>query len=111
MKLKTIGYAAFVAVAAGALIIGSAGTGEAKSKKKAAAPSSPVICTWDWKPVCAIDHGVKHTFTNACIAHSWGAKVIYPGECGAKPKMHHKKAAAKAAPAKAAPAKKEEKKK
>ena len=38
MKLKTIAYAAFIAVAAGAFVIGSGGRSEAKGKKKMAAP-------------------------------------------------------------------------
>ena len=38
MKLKNIGYAAFIAATAAAFVIGSGGTSEAKAKKKAAAP-------------------------------------------------------------------------
>ena len=80
------------------------------------------LCTLDRKPVCANDHGVKKTFSNACWAKAWGAKVLYSGECGKRHHMKaHKKAAekkdapakaepAKKEPAKAAPAKKEEKK-
>lgn len=82
MTLKTLGHVAFVAVAAAALIIGSAGTGEAKSKKKAAAAApAPVICNFEYKPVCANDHGIKHTFSSACVAHAWGAKLVSPGPC------------------------------
>lgn len=81
MKLKTLGHVAFVAVAAAALIIGTAGTGEAKSKKKSAAAPAPVICNFEYKPVCANDHGIKHTFSSACVANAWGAKTVSPGPC------------------------------
>lgn len=82
MKLKTLAHVAFVAVAAAALIVGTAATGEAKGKKKKeAAPSGQVICNWDYKPVCANDHGIKHTYSNACIANVWGAKMVSPGPC------------------------------
>jgi Kazal-type serine protease inhibitor domain len=72
MTLKTIGMAAVVAVATASFVFS---TSAAKAE----------ICTLDWKPVCASDHGVKHTYSNACMAKFWGAKVISKGECGAKP--------------------------
>jgi len=94
MKLKALGIAAVVAVAATGFVLS---TGTAKAE----------LCTLQWKPVCANDHGFTHTYTNACLAKLWGAKVLYNGECGAKPKKAHKKAAKKMAK----PAKKEMKKK
>jgi hypothetical protein len=113
MKLKNIGYFAFVAVTAAAFVIGSAATGEAKGKKKmaAAAATTPVFCVpGEGKPVCATKGGAKYTYADACFAAHDGAKVISNKACpGMKePKMHAKKAK----PAKAAkPAKKKEKKK
>ena len=41
MKLKNIGYAAFIAAAAAAFVIGSGGPSEAKAKKAAARPRTP----------------------------------------------------------------------
>ena len=79
MMLKTLGIAAVVAVAAGFAF----GSSPAKAD---------ALCTLDWKPVCANDHGFTHTFTNKCLAKAWGAKVLYWGECGMKPKKHHKAA-------------------
>ncbi len=82
MKLRNFGYVAVIAVASAALLIGSAATGEAKSKKKAAAPPPPpVICTLDYKPVCAVKGGLKFTYSNACWAAKDGAKVVSQGPC------------------------------
>jgi hypothetical protein len=116
MTLKTIGYAALLIVASATLAIGSATPGEAKAKKKAAAPA---ICTWDWKPVCGEKAGIKITYSNACQAKADGAKIVSKGECtwswGPAPapeKKAHKKKAKKKAPAKAdkkAPAKADKK--
>ena len=45
MKLRNIGYVAFIAATAAAFVIGSGGTSEAKGKKKEAAPPpQTVIC-------------------------------------------------------------------
>jgi hypothetical protein len=77
MTLKSLGIASVLAVAATAFVIG---TSPAKAEG---------MCTLDWKPVCANDHGFKHTFTNACSAKAWGAKIIHKSECGMKPKHHH----------------------
>jgi hypothetical protein len=41
MKLKNIGYAAFIAAAAAAFVIGSGGPSEAKAKKAAAPVTYP----------------------------------------------------------------------
>jgi hypothetical protein len=92
MTLKSLGIASVLAVAATAFVIGT-------SPAKAAG-----MCTLDWKPVCANDHGFTHTFSNACWAKLSGAKILYAGDCGMKPKKHHHKAMKKAE-------KKEEKKK
>lgn len=100
MKLKTIAYAAFIAAAAGAFVIGSAGPSDAKAKKKAAAAaaSPPVFCVpGENKPVCAIKGGMKFTYADACYAAKDGAKVISSKACPG-PKAHKK---AKAKPAKA----------
>jgi Kazal-type serine protease inhibitor domain len=72
MTFKTFGMAAVVAVAAAGFVFS---TSAAKAE----------ICTLDWKPVCADDHGIKHTYSNACLANLWGAKVISQSACGAKP--------------------------
>ncbi len=72
MTLKTFGMAAAVAVTAAGLIFS---TSAAKAE----------ICGFGWKPVCANDHGITHTYSNACVANFWGAKVISKGECGSKP--------------------------
>ncbi len=80
MSLKSLGIASVLAVAATAFVIGT-------SPAKAAG-----MCTLDWKPVCANDHGFTHTFSNACWAKLSGAKILYKGECGMKPKAKHHKA-------------------
>lgn len=111
MKIKNLGYAALIAVAAGAVVLGSTGYSEAKGKKKAAAPPPPppIICTWQYKPVCATKGGLKFTYSNACWAAKDGAKVVSQGACKAKKAM---KPGKKMAPKKAAkPAMKKEMKK
>ena len=85
MKLKTFGYALLVAVAAVALAIGSASTGEAKGKKKMAAPPShPEICVAQWQPVCGQRGGMKFTYANSCSAEKDGAKVVSNKACAMK---------------------------
>ena len=79
MKLKALGIAAVFAVATAGLV-------------SATTPAKAELCTLNWAPVCANDHGIVHTYSNACWANLWGAKVLYNGECGSKPmKVHHKK--------------------
>ena len=98
MKLRNFGYAAVIAVASAALLIGSAATGEAKGKKKAAAPPPPpVICTMEYKPVCAVKGGLKFTYSNACWAAKDGAKVVSQGPCKTPKAMKAKKGGKKAA--------------
>lgn len=83
MKISKLGYAAAVAVATVALVIGSAIPSEAKAKKKAAAAPAPtpIFCFGQYKPVCAVKGGMKFTYANACYAVKDGAKVSKPGEC------------------------------
>jgi len=99
MKLKNIGYAAFIAAAAAAFVIGSGGPSEAKAKK-AAAPIYPGPCLTAEKPVCAAKGGLKFTYASACIAVKDGAKVVSAKVCPAKKAMKHKKSKKKAEPAK-----------
>ena len=104
MKLKTIAYAAFIAVAAGAFVIGSGGTSEAKGKKMAAPPPAPGPCFEIAAPVCGAKGGMKFTYANSCYAAKDGASVVSKGACHA-PKAHKKHMKAKKA---AEPAKKKE---
>ena len=101
MKLKNIGYAAFIAAAAAAFVIGSGGPSEAKAKKAAAAPPHLGPCFGVATPVCAVRGGMKFTYANACFAVQDSAKVVSQGACAkAKPQKKakpHKKAKKKAA--------------
>jgi hypothetical protein len=100
MKLKTIAYAAFIAAAAGAFVIGSVGPSDAKAKKKMAAPPpEPGPCFMIAGPVCGAKGGMKFTYANACYAAKDGASVVSKGAC--KPAKAHKKAKKAAKPAKA----------
>ena len=104
MKLKNIAYAAFIAAAAAAFVIGSSGVSEAK--KTAAAPPDPGPCFMMGEPVCGAKGGMKFTYANSCYAVRDGASVVSKGACHA-PKAHKKHMKAKKA---AKPAKKMEKK-
>jgi hypothetical protein len=87
MKLRTIGYALIITVAAVALAIGSATTGEAKGKKKAAAapPPQPQICLYEANaPVCGSLKGHKFTYANACSAYKDGASIVSKKACAVK---------------------------
>ena len=102
MKLRNIGYAAFIAATAAAFVIGSGGTSEAKAKKKEAAPppQQTVICFGMGTPVCAEKGGQKFTFANACWAAREGGKVVASKACPAAkaakaPKTGGKKKAGK----------------
>jgi hypothetical protein len=104
MKLRNIGYAVIVAVAAGALVLGTAGSSEAKGKKKKMAappPQQTAICFGMGTPVCAERGGKKFTYANACWAVREGAKVVSDKACpapkAAKAKKGKKKAAKKKA--------------
>jgi hypothetical protein len=101
MNYKNLGYAVVVATTAVVLVIGSAVPSEAKGKKKAAAPPppTPIFCTLEYKPVCAVRGGLKFTYANACFAAKDGAKVVSQGPCKASKAMKKggKKKAKKAA--------------
>lgn len=102
MKLKTIAYAALIAVAATAFVAGSGGPSEAKGKKKMAAPPlDPGPCLMIAGPVCGAKGGMKFNYANACYAAKDGASVVSKGACPtAKAHMKHKKAKKMAKPAK-----------
>jgi hypothetical protein len=102
MKLKNIGYAVVVGATALMFVLGSAATGEAKGKKKAAAPApQPATCWFTAKaPVCAAKGKLKFTYINSCYASKDGAKVASKSACkapkAAKGKKGGKKKAKKA---------------
>ena len=82
---KKLGYAALVAITAVAFVIGSAATGEAKAKKKKAAP--PPLAPWCAlieQPVCALKGKQKFTYFNACFATMDGAKSVSQKACPVK---------------------------
>jgi hypothetical protein len=88
MKMKNVGYAAFVAATAAAFVLGSLSAGEAKAKQKpAAAPAwsaSPSnICFNSSGPVCAAKgkDGLKFTYASSCTATAEGAKIVANKAC------------------------------
>jgi hypothetical protein len=94
MKLKSIGFATFIAAAAAVLVIGSAGPGQAKQKKAAeAAPAQPFCWPGHGGPVCGEKSGAMFTYANSCYAEKDSAKVTSPKACPAMKahKMHAKK--------------------
>ena len=102
MKLKNFGYAAFIAAAATAFVLGGVNSSEAKGKKKAPAAKPPASCMFSGPaPVCATRGGMKFTYRNACYAGKDGAKVVAQKACPApkakKAKKGGKKAMKKAA--------------
>lgn len=98
MKLRNIGYAAVVAVSAAAFVVGSVSVGEAKGKKKAAAPKPQVSClTTAPSAVCATRGKMKFTYLNACYAGNDGATVVANKACPAPKAMKAGKAKAKKA--------------
>lgn len=100
MNYKKLGYAVVVAATAAVLVIGSAVPGEAKGKKKEAAPAPPpqALCFGVRAPVCAVKGSSKFTYANACWAAKDGAKVSKAGECKpAKAAKKSKKAGKKPA--------------
>jgi len=100
MKFKTVAYAALIAAASAAFVIGSGGPSDAKAKKKMAAPPpEPGPCFMIAGPVCGAKGGMKFNYANACYAAKDGASVVSQGACP-KAKAHKK----------AKPAKKMEKK-
>ena len=107
MKLRNIGYAAFVVATAAAFVLGAAGSSEAKGKKKAAAePTEPSCLLSPDKAVCGVRGGMKFTYKNACYAAKDGAKSVSPGPCKAAKAKKGKKGGKKAAKKAAKPAKK-----
>lgn len=104
MKLKNFAYAAFVAIAATAFVLGGVSSSEAKGKKKKMAAPAPTQATCMFSgpaPVCATRGGMKFTYRNACYASKDGAKVVAQKACPApkakKAKKGGKKAMKKAA--------------
>ena len=39
------------------------------------------FCTLEWKPVCGKANGWRHTYSNACWAKSFKARIVHPGPC------------------------------
>jgi hypothetical protein len=101
MKIRTIGYTAFIAAAAVAFAFGTSGPSQAKHKK---AEAKPMACWTKQGPVCGTRGGMSFTYANSCYAERDGAKVVAWKACPAKKAMKaHKKTAKKMAkkPAKA----------
>jgi hypothetical protein len=102
MKIRNLGYAAVVAVAAAAFVIGSVDIGEAKGKKKkaaAAAPATMGVCIEADSPTkyCAVKGGMKFTYVNKCVAKNDGAKIISNKACPAPKAMKAMKGGGKKA--------------
>jgi hypothetical protein len=99
MKMKTVAYTALIAAATVAFAIGSATTGEAKGKKKAAAPMLyPMPCMYTPPgPVCGSLKGQKFTYANACSASKDGATVVSQKACSVKAAKKGKKSKKKSA--------------
>ena len=87
MKIRNLAYATFVAVAAVAIVIGSAVPSEGAKKKKAAAAAPPpaqhpVSCLVTTPgSVCAAKGGQKFTYFNTCYAAKDGASAAKAGAC------------------------------
>ena len=97
MKIRSLGYAAVVALAAAAFVVGSVDIGEAKGKKKKAAAPAPAamgICVELDSPTkyCAVKGGMKFTYLNRCVAKNDGAKIISNKACPAPKAAKAKKA-------------------
>jgi hypothetical protein len=107
MKMKTIGFAAIVAVAAVGLAIGSSAPSFAKKKKAEAMMPEPACQLMIHKPVCGVKGGLRQSYANSCYAVHDGAKVVSQGAC----KAHRKAAKKMAKPAMKKEMKKEMKKK
>jgi hypothetical protein len=98
MKLRNIGYAAFVVATAAAFVLGAAGSSEAKGKKKMAAEPAPPSCLLSADaPVCGARGGMKFTYKNSCYAAKDGAKSVSPGPCKAAKAKKGKKGGMKKA--------------
>ena len=101
MKLRNIGYAAFIAATAAAFVIGSAGASEAKGKKKeaaAAAARAGDVLHSAKRRFARRRAAMKFTYANACWAAKDGAKVVSDKACPArKPRRRQKKGGKKKA--------------
>ena len=84
MKLRNLGYAAFIAAAGAAFAIGSGGPSEAKAKKMMAPPPHPGLCLELYAPVCGVKGGMKFTYANSCYAAKDGASIVSEKACPAK---------------------------
>jgi hypothetical protein len=98
MKLKNLGHAVLMTVAAAALVLGTAGSSEAKGKKAGPkAVSSPSCMFTPAAPVCGAKGKMKFTYRNACWAGNDGAIVKSHKACKpAKAMKHGKKSGKKA---------------
>jgi hypothetical protein len=100
MKIRNLGYAAVVALAAAAFVVGSVDIGEAKGKKKAAAPApapmGPCIALDSPTKYCAVKGGMKFTYANSCQAKLENAKIISNKACPAPKAAKAKKGGGKA---------------
>jgi hypothetical protein len=90
MQIRKLAYAAFVAIAAVAFVIGSAVPSEAAKKKKAAAAAAPPPAPqaqwptcWGapYAPVCAKKGDLSFNYINACYAMKDQAKGAKLGPC------------------------------
>ena len=84
MKLRNLGYAAFIAATAAAFAIGSGGPSEAKAKKMTAPPPHAGPCIMPSQPVCGVKGGMKFTYANSCYAAKDGATIVSEKACPAK---------------------------
>jgi hypothetical protein len=100
MMLKNFAYATLIVATAVAFALGSATPGEAKAKKKMAAPppAQPMPCLYEAPgAVCGSLKGHKFTYANSCAAYKDGASIVSKGTCSAKKAYKAKKAMKKAA--------------
>jgi hypothetical protein len=43
-----------------------------------------IVCTMEYRPVCAERRGREQTYSNVCHARRDGARIIHSGECRAR---------------------------
>jgi hypothetical protein len=98
MKLKNVGHAVLMTVAAAALVLGTAGSSQAKGKKAAPKPVVSASCMFSApQAVCASKGKMSFTYRNACWAGNDGAVVKSQKACKpAKAMKHGKKKSKKA---------------
>ncbi len=80
--MRTKHYVAGVAVA---LLAALALSSTDKATAGHYRPDRPVVCTQEYIPVCAVEHGMARTYPNACVAGASGARVIGLGRCNLRP--------------------------